>query len=208
MALLIANLLVGTFIWQQSKSKPTSPPYKQYPAAVRISLLSDVNNRVARCLLLGPISDSAVAAKLEALLSNSDVRSELVMQSIEKAPGYWVYFGPISTEEAALDQLRKFQAQGIDSFIIRQGNLAGSISLGVFENIDSAMRMIASLERMGYSVQIAEIKKADEVFWLQILRGQKPTEVEEISALLGGKEGLPEMRQIFCKTVASENPFP
>lgn len=208
MALLIANFLVGTFIWQQTKNKSAVPLYKQYPAAVRINLLSDVSDKKGRCLLMGPISDSVVAARIESLLSDSGVESELVVQPINKAPGYWVYFGPISTEELALGQLRKFRAQGIDSFIIRQGNLVGSISLGVFENIDSAMRMIASMERIGYSVQISEIKKAKNVFWLRIIGGQKSTEVEEIGALLGGEEGRPEMRQIFCKTVASENPFP
>lgn len=160
------------------------------------------------CLLLGPIFDESVAQEFESRLDEVGLRTNLIKKEREKAPRYWVYYGPFGSYAESLKEHRKFREAGVDNFIITQEDLYGALSFGVFENIDSAQRMQASMEGKGYRTSIRNIFKFESRWWVEIEasdQGAMSNKINDIQLELGLAL---EMREFFCKTVASEKPLP
>lgn len=202
--LLIANVALALMIWLDYRGVRQPEVYKEKQGVHVIQLLQrglHDNGLVAseRCWLFGPESDRKVVELLKVELSSIDYFSKIVETEVKKAPGYWVYFGPLENEQASRAQLREFQSKGIDSFIIRRKDLNGSISLGVFENIDSANRMLKIMQRKGYVAKMTEIPKSEKEFWLQ-LKYPKESDLEaRFLSYLDTKKTALESREIFCK---------
>ena len=105
-------------------------------------------------------------------------------------------------------KLRELKKSKVDSYLITQGELANGISLGVFENIDSARRMLDRRLGQGYQAKVTELGKQDFEYWVAIEGGYtvdldiKVTEIVDKLKMMYGK------RQISCKSVASEKKLP
>lgn len=198
------NVLLGLWHWADlRKVKPISR-YEVDLGVEELALPQAGNS----CLLLGPLKKSEDAELLRRRLIQEGYVVELTEKEFEKAPRYWVYYGPMEDYAAALEQHQLFRENGIDSFIITKERLYGALSLGVFENIDSAQRMQAYMGSKGYQASIRNIFKFESDFWVEIRRPSEEIKVIKIKEI-GGSLGLQiELREFLCKTVASEKPFP
>jgi hypothetical protein len=160
------------------------------------------------CLLLGPIITEKEAEIIENRLNSKGIKSRKIVQEIAKAPNYWVYLKPFSTKSEAILKLKRLQSANIDSYLISQGVLANGISLGVFENIDSAKDMLKTRIKQGYPAEIRNLPKSTSRFWVGVNEQYNIELVNRISDLLKNIKMPPEKRQIFCESIASELNLP
>lgn len=202
--LLTLNLILAMLGWLDIRKAKVEPVFSVRPGVEEIVLLGSARAAGTlaqveeQCWLLGPIALEAEARQVESELSGIDYFAELVRSDIELAPAYWVYFGPIDSYSESLSRLREFKSKGIDSYIIKKEDLYGSISLGVFNNIDSANRMQGIMSRKGYETKIAEFPKTAVEYWVSIkvpVGGLLETNFE---AYLKARKQALEARQIFC----------
>ena len=204
--LLSANLVLAILVWLDYRTVTPLLAYEPEKDVERILLLSDGTKSLPQaeegrdvCWLFGPMSQRQVALDLKSRLAEVDYFSSVVESQIEKAPGYWVYYGPISAYQDSLAQLREFRRKNIDSFIITKEELKGSISLGVFDNIDSAKRMLAIMKRKGYDTRMAEIPRQDTEYWVSLTYPSDSSLEQRFERYLAEQNGSLEGRQIFCK---------
>lgn len=198
------NVVLALWHWNDARQSRVGPKYEVSDSVIELSI-SPVGSG---CLLLGPIFDQNVAEEFGARLKESGLRTSLIKRDREKAPRYWVYYGPFESYSESLKEHRRFRDEGVDNFIITQEDLYGALSFGVFENIDSAQRMQAVMQGKGYRTSIRNIFKFESRWWAQIeAPGQQAisNKIKDIQHDLGLAL---EMREFFCKTVASEKPLP
>ncbi len=205
LGLFSINVMLFVLQWVEYR-KDVMPLTYTLPDGVReVALLSERMGAAAgeeRCLLLGPVEEEALGRDFVSLLSERGFEANVIEMKHGKAPVYWVYSGPYAADEAGL-RLDEYQQKGLDSFVIAQGELKGAISLGVFENIDSARRMIRIVKRHGFEPKMREVKKSVNEYWVSVLLQGSSVSKREIKGLFKGLGVSPEMRQIFCKSVAS-----
>lgn len=200
--LLATNLVLGVLGWLDMRKIKLQPVYIEDRGVKLLRLLADrqvLAESVDQCWLFGPLSSEGDASEIKAEVSKVDYFARLLTTDVVKAPGYWVYFGPIEEYAESLRQLREFQSKGIDSFIISKEALRGSISLGVFENIDSAKRMQAIMLRKGYQTKMAEIPKLEKEFWVSLKFPSGGPLESQFQAIASRQNKALEVRQIFCK---------
>jgi len=210
--LLSLNLVIAGVQWLNMRETKELPVYKEVIGSSGVELLQevrkkslvDIEGKDKRCLLMGPTKEKVVADKMHAALYAEGFLAELVIQKIDKAPGYWVYYDRFEGDGGREKQLAEFKLRGIDSFIIRQGDLAGAISLGVFENIDSTRRLKKKMTKLGYEVQFKDIKNSELEYWILLPVNYMAESRMKIEQIFAPIKKVQEMREIFCKSVASE----
>lgn len=200
--LCTVNLVMLVVQWSEQRSLVRLDQYRELDSAIELALIG-VDERAAQelkgCTLMGPYENRKVAEKYEAALLDGEVKSQVIHKKVELAPAYWVYFDDFSLGLTPREQRREFVAKGVDSFIILEGDLKGFISVGVFKNIDSARRMIKIMLKKGYQTKMAEFKRANDEFWLQVSMRYSLENKKKIETILTAENSVIEMRQIFCK---------
>lgn len=101
------------------------------------NLLSPVPVAEGYCVTLGWF-DSTAAALAEAPSGATGVKA--VELTRELPPLHWVIIPPQSPEQA-LRQFREIRRQGIDSYLVTEGERRNAISLGLFESLDAARQV-------------------------------------------------------------------
>ncbi|KZY58064.1 hypothetical protein A3740_18475 [Oleiphilus sp. HI0068] len=207
-ALLVVNVGLVAFQWVKHREQGVSPEFQENKAVKRIVLLSDISSSggdkqaiARRCELLGPFDNRAELEleKKRVLLGTGEV--QIVGQTLDKAPSYWVY---IAKKDVVEDLEQRLLEIKVDTYKISSGELSGAYSLGVFENIDLARGLAKKVKKSGMAPSIFEKKKSETSFWLEYgldYAAENQEKIDEIAALLstGAKK-----REIFCKSVASE----
>ncbi|OGT71682.1 MAG: hypothetical protein A3H44_15000 [Gammaproteobacteria bacterium RIFCSPLOWO2_02_FULL_57_10] len=125
------------------------------------------------CAEIGPFENLSDA---EGFVGTNASRFAMTVdvRRLPTAPDYRVYLPPFASRELAdstMTALREaFAANGlaIDSFLIPRGELENGIALGLFSEQRNATNVQAQLERLGYSVVIAEEEKFREEVWVLV----------------------------------------
>ena len=218
LTLLLLNALFAVVEWSSrvDKREVLNKPYKAVEEG-RLTMLGESgylqggerllvaeSSVEPLCLLLGPLDDKVKARKLLSLFQAEGIRADLVPQSIVKAPNYWVYLAPFDSRASAVVKLKELRTAKVDSYLITQGELANGVSLGVFENIDSARRMSKRRKGQGYDAKVSEISKSEYEYWVAILEEYTEDLDYDLTKIVDELEESFEKRQIFCKSVASE----
>lgn len=218
--LLVLNAFY--FIWHQQqtplRAKEIAPLSLYRSEQKNIRLLSESPESAQRrqsevagapptqesvCLYFGPFSDENRAKALEQRLTSLDVH--VSRQKIDAAAGtdYWVYLPPLASRQASLWQLRELQARKIDSYIITEGDLTDGISLGIFQNEDSANAVVERLKTAGYDALVRELGRNRHDFWVQI--APESRRLADDSLLRQLVVDFPELQRqtMPCKSVAT-----
>lgn len=120
------------------------------------------------CVLLGSISSSAKARELSAIMALDGI-SALPRERVESsASGYWVYLAAPALETELLVLRARLSAAQIDSFIFREGELKGNISLGFFTAYQNAINQQGEVRRLGFSPDIVSSSSVNRSYWLEI----------------------------------------
>lgn len=120
------------------------------------------------CWLLGPfttVSDDALPAGLE-----------WRREEYERDADYWVYLGPYADVAAASAMSRELKRKGIDSYVVRRGELNKAVSLGVFSDAKRAEKHKQRMRARGYGADIRKISKFAQRLWL-VLKAEADSEI-------------------------------
>lgn len=155
------------------------------------------------CTLVGSFPDQSKAdyfiRRLAALGVEANVKNLLVSTTV----GYWLHLPPLSSRKELLRRLSELQRQGVDSYVIPDGDLANGISLGMFSEEYRAKSLESSIAKLGYQPKIVEVPREKRELWVFLLQGESAKISEESwSELLSGKELL-QKQQNLCSDVAS-----
>ena len=209
-SLFVINLVLVSMQWLDSRNTVLPQSYSQEPGAKELTLLNEIKGRQKVnkqegdvCLLLGPLDTEVSANELLFLIGGESRESSLVVHELKKAPSYWVYFDEFGARDVS-EWLAEFKLKNFDSYVIPAGNLAGFLSLGVFENIDLAYRLKKLLKKKGYQAKITEKSNVDKEFWLLLSASYAAENKQKIDEILTPLKKMHEKREIMCKSVASE----
>jgi len=197
--LFALNVLMAGWFWAEHRSIKGVAQFTYGDGVRRLAYVEPGRG----CLLLGPSKDEIAVDRFV----NDVIQKGVVAQKIERkhevAPRYWVYVPSQGEYADSLVLQKELDAKGVDNFIIHRDGLYGALSVGVFENIDSAERMQLTMLNKGYQVSIRNIFNYESSWWVQLSAVADQKNTNEISRI-APKYGLPkQMREIFCKTVAS-----
>jgi len=86
----------------------------------------------SQCTLVGPFTNKNKAKTFVEQLSVLGVESKVKNLLVSSSVGFWLYLPSQSSRKEVLRRLSELQRQGVDSYIIPDGDLANGISLGMF----------------------------------------------------------------------------
>lgn len=159
-------------LWQGAPENP-SPPFPgpesaRSPAPVTASLRRLVADT---CAEYGPFGDRSAATQLAARLDRDGAATVIVARRASVAGGYWVYFPPYSSHDAAKAMAAKLRQRGVkDLFIVADGKQRNAISVGVFSDEAGARRRRKHLVELGFKPLLGRRMRDEDRYWLQAKR--------------------------------------
>lgn len=175
--------------------------FKKAKGAQELMLLKDVGGaKQARCVVIGALQDEDDLAVLVGFLSENQIEYELVEKEVELAPSYWVYV----IDEVKDSLVDRLNALGVETYLIASGDLSGRLSAGLFANIDLARGMVDLLKEEGVNADFVEKKKVKKSRWISFRLEGMENGKRIINALEVMDLNLGEIKEFFCKSIASE----
>lgn len=111
------------------------------------------------CVRLGWLPS---AERAQSLVDNQPLASEAGFQieevERELPPLHWVIIPP-QPPEVALRQFRDIQRQGIDSYLVTEGENRNAISLGLFESRESAISVLEEKKRQNLNAVLVNFPR-------------------------------------------------
>lgn len=177
--LLLANVLYfGWMRWiQPSEPAPAAQVSAQLP---RLALASEVPpderqlrrgdaHAAAVCVSVGPFDDIDSAATAASILSAQGFETIQRADAGETRSTYWVYIGGLASEAEQARVLQRIERGGItDARAMPAGPEGLRISVGLFSARARAERRMRTLERLGLTPQLAERRRSDAVYWIDV----------------------------------------
>lgn len=162
----------------------------------------------ALCIRLGVFADRSEAEQLRQRLLALDVSASLIEDELVSSSDYWLVMPVAGGTAGALAKLSLLQEQGIDSFVITKGPLAGNISLGVFSREDYAAARQAQLQADGHDVEIKPVEKLRSQFSVEVPPSARRLVGQAL--LLRLREDFPDMQHQYqaCSAVANMGNIP
>lgn len=115
--------------------------------------------RPLHCVRLGWLdSREAVQAVIEAVPALDDVSVTIEEMEQVTPPLNWVLIPP-HPADAARKQSREIQRQGIDSYLVTQGEYRNAISLGLFESREAAISVLEEKKRQNLNAVLANYNR-------------------------------------------------
>lgn len=212
--LVLLNVLYG--LWQLQDRKADISLYESadqalevlpmqqqavsHPAVVPGSPEQGATTRL--CVSMGVFSSRSEAQQLQQRLLALAIQSSVISRAGVDAEDYWLIMPAAGGQSGARQRLSQLQAEGLDSFIITQGPLADSISLGVFAREDYALARQAQLQALGHDLKIERQAKPASEFLVQV--SSEARRLVDQSLLARLRESFPQLQHQFlpCKAVA------
>ncbi len=156
------------------------------------------------CWLRGPYQKVGPPRALAAESPLLELKAEAVGESVE----YWVHQGPYSSYAEANQADGRLKKKGVDSFVIRRGELENAVSLGVFSDASRAETQAERLRKQGYSAEIRRLARTRYQYWVS-LRGEAAEAAVEGARrqLFNKKNDGAAAEKKSCNVVASLNDF-
>ena len=159
------------------------------------------------CEMVGPFKNMDGAKVLVERLDAIEIQSDIRHFDLPAGMRYQVYLPPLPTKEEAFRKLAELQANGVDSYVIRKGELANSVSLGLFRKKSFAESHVKRLKGIGLDPKIEVIEDTVRELWVVLKQG----EGLKMSSLTwkNTMEGIDfaERRKNYCLGVASGEKF-
>jgi len=121
------------------------------------------------CYVYGPYGQAGKAqAVLDAHQAKLQEASVVTMADVV-AEGYWVLFPKAENIYAARANRKMLMEKGVqDAWVFDKGEMAGAISLGVFNSRDKADLMQEQLRAKGIEVEVKPRLARSDAFWVQV----------------------------------------
>lgn len=151
------------------------------------------------CAVISGFASSDAAASALSAVRDLGGNGELRSEEVPVSSTWWVHLPPFPSAEAAQPILSELQAKQIDSYYVRSGELAGAISLGVFNRAEGAASAQEELNAKGYSPSIREIVRRESRSVVSVrLDDAKMRQATEWANLEANLQ-VAELQEIPCK---------
>ncbi len=156
------------------------------------------------CYELGPIDTLAEAQRLVEGVVDWVVRSEIRDRRRELAPDYWVYVKTNGKSQVVKALQERLKSNGLESFRIRKGGLAGHVSLGLYRSQESAQALYDALIAQEYPADIFEKKRAETFYLVDVKTEKNNFPLLLSNALQGDAANRVKSEKKVCVGVASD----
>ena len=159
--------VLETSVSTESAGSPVVEPGPTAPVAIAESE-PPRPDAAALCVTLGRFAAQEDAEQLRQRLLALDIESRLQAREVVMGADYWLVMPVVGGERHAVIQLSALQEQGIDSFLITRGEMAGSLSLGVFAREDYAQVRREQLQQLGHDVRLHAFNKKEQQYVVEV----------------------------------------
>lgn len=179
------------------------------PAAAQASGI-EVPRPTDFCIELGWFDDERAAL---GALGQIDIAGRVEELSVEErerelAPLHWVIIPPLPSREEALSLFRRIQREGIDSYLVTEGEQENAISLGLFESRSAAEGVLAERNEKNLDAVLAFFPR-NQISYALVFRAVYVPESKEQTEDLAEFERRFEMVKISrCEGVATAEKSP
>lgn len=162
----------------------------------------------ALCVTLGRFDDADEAGQLRQRLLVLGIDALVQAREVVVGTDYWLVMPVMGGERHAMAQLSAMQEQGLDSFLITRGEMAGHLSLGVFARADHAELRREQLQTLGYDVAVHALSKKKQQFGVQL--GSEARRLVDQAMLSRLRADFPSLQHQYqsCADVANTAAFP
>lgn len=155
------------------------------------------------CTLVGAFSTRDNAARFTNKLAALGVESKVKNLLVSSTVGFWLHLPPQPSRKEVLRRLSELQRQGVDSYIIPDGDLANGISLGMFSDRSRAETLKKKISGLGYGPEILSVPREKRELWVFLSQSESlKISTDRWLDLLSGKDLL-QKQQNLCSDVAS-----
>lgn len=179
--LLVLNL--GVALWWVSRPSTASStaPAGSTPGVARLQLLSETDADrptpaptaaapvVSQCVAFGPFADAAQASQAQSAL-RAQVLQLQPRREYAGTPRSWKVLLPpaASMDEAEAAAQRVADAGFKDYFLVRQGEDARSVALGLYRSESTARERIVTLAAAGFEAEMEPVGAGPAEHWLDV----------------------------------------
>lgn len=150
---------------QSTADLPTLRLLTEAPESV-VSAPGDAEPQAQWCWVAGPWPDAQQARGWWRQAMAADADGWLQSVKVRKEGLHWVYLAAADTpREQVVAQLKELQAQGVDSFLVSDGDDAGAISFGYFSSEESARGLAMTLRSAGHAVEMRPTVRELTEYW-------------------------------------------
>lgn len=182
--LLVLNL--GVALWWVSRSPPSSSaqPVESGSGIARLQLVSEagpgtpdappaaVDAVISQCLAFGPFADAARASQAQSELRPQVLRLRLRRAYAGTARSWKVFLPPFARMTEAEAAAARIAKAGVrDYFVVRDGDDARSVALGLYRSEATARERVASLAKLGFEVELEPLGAGPAEHWLDVGAG-------------------------------------
>ncbi|MGH8083952.1 MAG: SPOR domain-containing protein [Lysobacter sp.] len=179
--LLVLNL--GVALWWISRPSPTpsAAPVEPAPGVARLQLLSetDADPRppestaaapvVSQCLAFGPFDNAAEASQVQSKLRAQVLQLQPRREYAGTARSWKVLLPPAASMDAAEAAAQRVAAAGFkDHFLVRDGEDARSVALGLYRSEATARERVATLAAAGFEAVAEPVGAGPAEHWLDV----------------------------------------
>ncbi len=155
------------------------------------------------CTLIGSFVSIDKANRFVDVLAARGVSAKVKNLLVSSTVGFWLHLPPLVSRKEVLRRLSELQRQGVDSYIIPDGDLENGISLGMFSDQNRALLLKDNIEQLGYQPKIAEVPREKREVWVFLEQSESvKISAEQWLELISGRELL-QKQQNLCSDVAS-----
>lgn len=123
---------------------------------------------IALCPEIGPFDDKPSALLFATELQIAGIVTRLKSKNAVNDLKYWVYLPIDGDKKAAMFKLNELREKQIESYLITKGELKGQVSLGVFNNLESANGLQSKLDTLGIETRLHKMSQRAKLFWLSV----------------------------------------
>ncbi len=166
--------------------EPRSPPPKpeargaSAAAPVPASELSvaveskDMPESQPHCGTVGPLDDRRAATRLADRLARLDAETQLRKGEVP-VERYWVMLPPMASRAAASRVEQALKRRGVrDLQVLGADDRENAISLGLYQQRESADRRVRQIRSMGYDPKLEIVERARTAYWIDYRVLQAP----------------------------------
>lgn len=198
--LLVLNL--GVAAWWMTRAPPAPPAsFEPAPGVARLQLPGETGSSttpapqrraeavaVSQCVSLGPFVDAQTAERARTQLQPYALSIDTRREYAGTADSWRVFMPPLASLDQAEAAAQRVVAAGFsDYYVVREGDDAGSVALGLYSDEATARARVATLAAAGFAARAEPIGAGPATYWLDVVAGGA-LEAQRAQALTGATQ--------------------
>jgi hypothetical protein len=134
---------------------------------------------VKLCYSIGPFTSEDTAQKWVTQMQDKRFGATIDKRKVE-SKDYWVFIPAFTNRLKAEERLKEIKAQGVDSFIVKEGVFANAISLNHFSQKDKATAYQQKMQGVGIAAEFREISQSGAEIWVFVSPGGAKSDLRSV----------------------------